>query len=135
MAAYSTYGTLLKENTSGSYVTLAGITKLDPPKISNKSLDSTTLDSGNWGTKIFGNLINSENLKFTGAFTAADFTRCFGYCASGCALGLQIALSNGKSMTFSGGIESFNPGGVDSKSPELQTAELEVFVSGSIVLA
>jgi hypothetical protein len=133
--AYSSYGLLLKENSSGSFVNLCGIQELDPSEVSNKMIDSTTLDGGNWKTKIASNLVEAANLKATAAFTANDFTRMFSYCTSGCSVGYQISFPTGKSMSFTGLIEKFNPSKVDAKTPSLSCADVEIAISGSVVVA
>jgi hypothetical protein len=133
-SVYSDYGTTISENSSGSFVDFGAIIKITPPGIKNKGIEYASPNSG-WMLKIPSGLVVGDNLKGDFAFSASDYAKAFGFCISGSSIGFKIALPNGKNMTWNGNIESFAPSSVETKSPSLQAASLEISVSGSIVLA
>jgi hypothetical protein len=136
MANFTNFGTLLQLNTSGSsYTTIAGLVKVSPPKVANDTIEVNTMDNS-WTEQISGKHQKVDDLKGTFAFGTSgnDMSDMYAYTVSGCTLNMKLLLPTTKFMTFSGLPKSFVIGEADSKSPEFTQCELEIAVSGSVVL-
>jgi hypothetical protein len=135
MSAYSTYPTKLQQLISGSYTNIAGVTKVQAPAITNKSIESTSFDSNGFPEKISGSFTDIANVSATIAVNASNFTQLYNYCVSGSMLPLKVAMPSGNSMIFNALLESFTPTGADATNRALQSVDISLAVSGSITTA
>jgi len=131
MTDFSSYGTLLY---SGSTV-IAGLVKLESPKIKNAKINTTNHGSGGYTTFISGSLTEIDDFKATFSFDGTTNATLYSALIAGTIGSYKIAFPNSKSWTFNALVTEFQPEGSDAQSPELLQYSVTFSPSGSMVVA
>jgi hypothetical protein len=135
MTDYTNYSTSLA-TMSGSVATIiAGLVKLDSPKISNKKINTTNHGSNGHTTFISGSLLEIDDFKATLSFEGTDSATLYSALIAGTMGSYRISFPNSKTWSFSALVTEFQPEGADAQSPEMLQYSVTFSPSGSMVVA
>lgn len=137
MTDVSNYGVKIGTSATGAepYVDIAGLVKLDAPKLKNSAVDSTNHGSGGVAEKVSSGLVEVDDIKATFSFVESAMTTLTTACTAGTLMHFKITFPNTQTWTFNGFITEFAPAGADAGSPELLTADVTIAVTGAMTIA
>jgi hypothetical protein len=135
MPDYTTYNILLKQSTSGSeFSTVAGIISVDGMSAKNPKVAGVPVNGVQ--TWISSGLTEYGDAKIKASFDKAAVGTYENYVLSGSQIFYQIVYPGGpRTYQFKSLVTAFNAGAADNTKPDLQTCEIILSPSGSVVIS
>ena len=131
-AATTNYGTLLKKAT----VVQGEVTNIQPPSLSNPSVEATNHSSSGWREFISGGLKElsefTADVNFTSGVTVSGFLTDVN---AGTAASYSLTFPNTAVWTFNAIPTSFQPASADAASPDALKATVTLRPTGATTLA
>lgn len=138
MSDFSDYSTLLYRqttsgcSTSGSIV--AGLVKLDPPKISAPSIDARNHGSGIYPSKIWSGIVEIDDFSGTFSFDPSALTILQTNMLAGTLDHFRIKFPNLQNWYFDALVAELAPESTEATSPDLLTVKVSFTPSGSMII-
>jgi hypothetical protein len=138
MADLTNYGCLLyvqsASGSSASGVSVAGMTRLEPPSVKAPTQDARNHSTGLYPNKISKGIVEIDSFNGQFSFDPDQTTQFYTSMISGSAMDLKITFPNEQSWYFSALVSEFSPQGADAQSPDLLSVRVGFDPTGTMII-
>lgn len=138
MSDFSNYSSLIyRQTTSGcstSGSAIAGLVKLEPPKISAPAIDARNHGSGIYPSKIWSGIVEIDDFSGTFSFDPTALTVLQSEMIAGTMDHFRIKFPNNQNWYFDALVSEIAPESAEATNPDLLTVKVSFTPSGSMVI-